>query len=75
MMHSYGAVETGVRDVHSVHHGVEDNEGSTLLGSEPAPKPREGHASMISCISNLSNTILGTGASFYVLLVAWSESG
>lgn len=74
MTQPYGAVDTGVRDIHSVHHGVEDNEGSALLRSEAVPRLREGHASIISSVSNLSNTIIGSGASLSVLLVVWSDS-
>lgn len=71
MTQPYGAVDTGVRNIHSVHHGVEDNEGSALLGSETVPKLREGHASIISSVSNLSNTIVGSGASFACWSCGW----
>lgn len=40
------------------------NESSALLGGESAPVNRglrEGHATMISCVSNLMNTIVGSG--------------
>lgn len=71
MVLPYGAVETGVPGVQT-HRGGEDNEDSALLGSEAVPKPREGHASIISSISNVSNTIIGSGTS--ASLVMWSKS-
>lgn len=74
MVQPYGTVDTAVRRIHSVHRGVEDGEGSTLLGGEAASKPRQGHASMISSVSNLSNTIIGTGTSCSVSLVVCAES-
>ncbi|KAF8555998.1 vacuolar amino acid transporter 5 [Imleria badia] len=61
MVLPYGAVETGVPGIHTEHRGGEDNEGSALLGNEAAPKPREGHAGIISSVSNISNTIIGSG--------------
>ena len=64
MILPYGTVETGVPGIHPEHRGGEDNEGSALLGNEAAPKHREGHANIVSSTSNLSNTIIGSGASF-----------
>lgn len=73
MTQPYGAVRTGVPDIRTEHRGVEDNEGSALLGSEAVLKSREGHASIISSVSNLSNTIIGSGASLSASLAAWWE--
>lgn len=37
-------------------------EGSALLGGEATVKHgRDGHATIISCVSNLANTIIGSG--------------
>lgn len=44
---------------------VETNdEASALLGNDAAPKPiiLEGRATILSCVSNLANTIIGSGA-------------
>lgn len=64
MTQSYGTVRTGASDIHTEHRDVGDNEGSTLLGSEVVLNSREGYASIISSVSNLSNTIIGSGALF-----------
>ena len=39
------------------------NEGDALLGVEASARrtKRDGHATLSSCISNLSNTIIGSG--------------
>lgn len=63
MAQSYGAVTAGVAVTHTEHHGAEENERSALLGSETVQKSREGHAGLVSSVSNLSNTIIGSGAS------------
>ncbi|KAG6381647.1 hypothetical protein JVT61DRAFT_246 [Boletus reticuloceps] len=62
----YGAIGTGVP--HDEHRGGEEsNEDSALLGNEAVAKPREGHASIISSVSNLSNTIIGSGMSAFLV--------
>ena len=38
----------------------------TLLGQDGFPKLREGHASIVSSVSNLANTIIGSGESFFL---------
>jgi hypothetical protein len=41
-----------------------DGEGSALLGGDSSLKrtdKADGHASIVSCVSNLSNTIIGSG--------------
>lgn len=57
----YGAVLTTAADA-----TVGDSESSALLAGEAAPSVRqkEGHASMLSSVSNLSNTIIGSGECF-----------
>ena len=65
MILPYGAIETGVPGIHIEHRSGEDNEASALLGDETVLKPREGHADVVSSVSNLSNTIIGSGASFW----------
>ncbi|KAF8141578.1 vacuolar amino acid transporter 5 [Boletus edulis] len=65
----YGAIGTGVP--HDEHRGGEEsNEDSALLGNEAVSKPREGHASIISSVSNLSNTIIGSGMLTFPLAMA-----
>lgn len=36
-----------------------------LLGKGKGKKLREGHATLVSCVSNLANTIIGSGAYGY----------
>lgn len=62
MTHPYGAIATRLPGSHTEDPGVESDEVSALL-----LKHREGHASVISSVSNLSNTIIGSGGSFYLL--------
>lgn len=40
-------------------------EGSALLGGDATAKKagRDGHATIVSCVSNLANTIIGSGES------------
>jgi hypothetical protein len=43
-----------------------DGESSALLGGDASIKrtgKADGHASIVSCVSNLSNTIIGSGES------------
>ena len=60
----------GVARANAVDSGTGQEEQAALLGGDSAPssvKPldkRDGHASLISCISNLANTIIGSGALF-----------
>jgi hypothetical protein len=67
MVQSYGAANIAVADTSTISEdrGVEESEDSALLGRDVAVKPREGHASIISSVSNLANTIIGSGASFH----------
>ena len=42
--------------------GAGTGESDALLGGAPqAPAKRQGHATLVSCVSNLSNTIIGSG--------------
>jgi hypothetical protein len=61
MILPYGAVAPSTR---TEHRGAEDNEGSALLGNEAVLKSGEGDANVVSSVSNLSNTIIGSGSSF-----------
>ncbi|KAF9218957.1 vacuolar amino acid transporter 5 [Gyrodon lividus] len=70
MVQSYGAANTAVADTISDVPSVEESEGSALLGRGAAVKPREGHASIISSVSNLSNTIIGSGMLTFPLAMA-----
>ena len=42
-------------------HASEAVEGTALLGVNATAKRDEGHATIISCISNLTNTTIGSG--------------
>lgn len=66
-MSPYGAVENS--EALTGYHQAEDNESSTLLGTEALQGPNEGPATIVSSVSNLSNTIIGSGASFPASLV------
>jgi hypothetical protein len=60
MVHTYGvAPESGIEPTHN------DGEASALLGGDATVKRtgRDGHASLTSSVSNLSNTIIGSGTS------------
>ena len=63
MVQHYGTVKTVSGDV-TERQGLL-SEGSTLLQGDANTRPREGHASIISCVSNLLNTIIGSGAYAY----------
>ncbi|KAG6832262.1 hypothetical protein H0H87_002158 [Tephrocybe sp. NHM501043] len=58
----------GVAHANNAEPGLNAGEGSALLGGvvaksrNGAAQKRDGHASIVSCISNLTNTIMGTGA-------------
>jgi len=65
MVQTYGVAQANGVDPGTVQGG----EQAALLGSYAAPSvkrldQRDGHASLISCVSNLANTIIGSGALF-----------
>jgi hypothetical protein len=61
MVQKYGAVPTTAADA-----TAGDGESSALLVVDGAPlvRQKEGHASMLSSVSNLTNTIMGSGECF-----------
>jgi len=63
MVQSYGSTPTAGEDIDNAAHGdIVQGEDSALLGVHATPKKeREGTASMTSSISNLANTIIGSG--------------
>ncbi|KAG5220092.1 Vacuolar amino acid transporter [Salix suchowensis] len=69
MVQTYGVVADGntqepAEYVHGTGHG--ESESSALLGESATgtkPAPHEGHATIGSCVSNLANTIIGSGMS------------
>lgn len=68
MARSYGIAPTDREDV------VEDRDNAPLLGAGP-PKAVEadqedGHATIVSCVGNLANTIMGTGMLTFPLVMA-----
>lgn len=65
MVQTYGAVRTAYAE--SEPGPSSGSEQSALLGGErdttvKKVAQRDGHATLTSCISNLANTIMGTGA-------------
>ncbi|KAG2132787.1 vacuolar amino acid transporter 5 [Suillus clintonianus] len=69
MVQKYGAVLTTAADA-----TAGDSEHSALLGGNAAPSAtqREGHASILSSVSNLTNTIMGSGMLTFPLAMASS---
>ncbi|KAG6866585.1 hypothetical protein C0991_002073 [Blastosporella zonata] len=59
MVQTYGVARANDADP----SGSGAGEGSALLGTWQKIEKKDGHASVVSCISNLTNTIMGTGAS------------
>lgn len=63
MVQTYGAVPDGGIEPVNIISG--DREDAALLGGDGTIKragKAEGHATIVSCISNLANTIIGSGA-------------
>lgn len=73
MVQVYGVAPQDSADANVPTNGVEENgegdESRALLTgrtvARATQKDKDGHASLLSCISNLSNTIIGSGASKY----------
>jgi hypothetical protein len=62
MVQTYGVVRFNTGD--QANHVPGDREESALLGGDATVKrvgPPDGHASIVSCVSNLANTIIGSG--------------
>jgi hypothetical protein len=64
MVQTYGVASTGNFDSHL--NGDNVDEGRALLGSNSSAywifaKKKDGHATLVSSISNLLNTIIGSG--------------
>ncbi|KAJ8521235.1 hypothetical protein ONZ45_g2045 [Pleurotus djamor] len=79
MVQAYGTTKDGAADQHtegdSYAHGDGSGESSALLGGEssaqtPHHSQHEGHASIGSCVSNLANTIIGSGMLTFPLAMA-----
>ncbi|KAH7927298.1 vacuolar amino acid transporter 5 [Leucogyrophana mollusca] len=71
MVQTYGVA--GSTDVEPAYdHTTGDSEGSALLGSDAIikPPPREGPATIVSSVSNLANTIIGSGMLTFPLALA-----
>ncbi|KAG6891183.1 hypothetical protein C0995_008435 [Termitomyces sp. Mi166 len=70
MVQTYGAVRPPPYSYSELESGPNSgSEQSALLGGERDTSrvvQRDGHASLASCISNLANTIMGTGAHAHV---------
>ncbi|KAH7913827.1 transmembrane amino acid transporter protein-domain-containing protein [Hygrophoropsis aurantiaca] len=69
MVQTYGIAATTAADPQPA---VGDDEGSALLGSDATSRPpfKEGHATIISSVSNLANTIIGSGMLTFPLAMA-----
>lgn len=71
MVQVYGVAPQDSADANIVTNGVEghgegDESQALLTGrtvTRATQKEKDGHASLLSCISNLSNTIIGSGES------------
>jgi hypothetical protein len=62
MVQTYGVANDTIGE--PINHIPGDGEDSALLGGDSAVKHigrADGHASIVSCVSNLSNTIIGSG--------------
>ncbi|KAF9240708.1 vacuolar amino acid transporter 5 [Melanogaster broomeanus] len=68
MVQSYGAA--AVADSVSEDRSVNETETSALLRRDATVKSTEGHASVISSVSNLLNTIIGSGMLTFPLAMA-----
>jgi len=56
MVQKYGALVTSAADA-----SADDSERGALLAADAAPQLKEGHATIVSSVSNLANTIMGSG--------------
>ncbi|KAH7890796.1 vacuolar amino acid transporter 5 [Phlebopus sp. FC_14] len=70
MVHTYGAVKPAPADTYDDGPHVGEDEGSALLGRDATAKSIDGHASIVSSVSNLSNTIIGSGMLTFPLAMA-----
>lgn len=65
MAQAYGSATTRNSDTGPVSSGAQESETSTLLPPGTAPDEggdtKDGHASLVSCVGNLTNTIIGSG--------------
>jgi hypothetical protein len=61
MVQTYGVIKDNTAEPGASGRG----EQSALLGNDSSSSPgmalADGHASLISCVSNLANTIIGSG--------------
>lgn len=60
MVQTYGTVKTRAADSVDRLEGT-SSEVSALLGNGATTQPKAGHATILSCVSNLANTIIGSG--------------
>ena len=63
MVQTYGVAQED-ESLDPTNHVVGEGEGSALLGDAATAKrlvKRDGNATIISCVSNLANTIIGSG--------------
>lgn len=63
MVQTYGVARENNVDVDGNSGGADESRALLGSGGAEVAKP-DGHATIGSCISNLSNTIMGTGAFF-----------
>jgi hypothetical protein len=59
MVQTYGVAREN--DDHTNHVAGTGEESALLGGDATVKRQTEGHATLTSCVSNLSNTIIGTG--------------
>ncbi|KIY53383.1 hypothetical protein FISHEDRAFT_68988 [Fistulina hepatica ATCC 64428] len=68
-MTGYGATRSEHEYIEPTH---DESESTTLLlgATQAAKAPRDGHASLTSCVGNLANTIIGSGMLTFPLAMA-----
>jgi hypothetical protein len=69
MVQTYGITRD---DGGEPRNDVEDGEATSLLrGNARETVRKDGHATITSCVSNLSNTIIGSGRCIFILFAKW----
>ena len=73
MVQTYGVAADSEHGTNNdLQHTAESD--ALLGGDSTVRKPKsEGHATLQSCVGNLANTIIGSGACYYAQLIMWAE--
>ncbi|TDL23915.1 hypothetical protein BD410DRAFT_786588 [Rickenella mellea] len=72
MVQTYGVASPSAASDHGHRIETRSGESSALLGEDATPKKvlRDGHANIVSSVSNLANTIIGSGMLTFPLALA-----